>query len=140
MATGIVTLAGYKSQHESKGAQSFINVTLYTVGGFGAHRIDCRELIVRKHVKFAQYDNAIEIAYVQKGKRNPRKMTLTYQPYALIVDTKHAIKPGTVMKSEGSGMVSALMYDPAHQAQWDGESAGMPVLMRIDYRQPDTLK
>lgn len=45
--------------------------TIYVAEGFGYHRIECRRAAVSRR-PWAQYENAVEVCYVEKGKRKER--------------------------------------------------------------------
>lgn len=84
---------------------TFQNVTLYRVGGmFGVSRVDCKTLIINTGQKYAQYNDAIKIAYLKKGSRKSWSgAMLDYRPWLRVVDTKQAIQPEDPMQLKGDG-------------------------------------
>jgi hypothetical protein len=59
-------------------------VTLYISGMFGVSSINCKWLHVTTGVKYAQYDNAIRVEYIEPRKRNGRRLMLDYKPWLRI--------------------------------------------------------
>ena len=60
-------------------------VTIYAGSGmFGVHKIEGK-LIAHGRKKFAQYDNAPFIHFVEKGKRTPKGYCEGYKPFFLIL-------------------------------------------------------
>lgn len=115
--------------------EKFSNVVLYFMGAFGASRIDCREVTIERGVKYAQYNDAVVVVYLEKGKRKhkPRQLTLSYKPYLLVVDPKHAIPvPGQFIEIAGGHSTKWAACDERWATEWAQHSADMPVLLRID--------
>lgn len=111
----------------------FENVTLYINGMmFGVSRIDCRTLEIREGYKYAQYNNAVHIQFVEKGKRKPRAIVITSLPFAVIVATKNAIQPAHWMdkNEDGSSVSRYASCDPRYETDFLAklQAANVPVL------------
>lgn len=113
---------------------TFENVTLYRRGSmFGINRTDCRMLTITTGQKYAQYDNAIRIQYVEKGKRSARTFMLDYDPWLRVVSVSDAIKPADAMVQIGGGS-RHLRYascDPRWTTDFEDQLAGVPILLAI---------
>ncbi len=112
------------------------NVAFYARGSmFGVHRTDCRTLKISTGQKYAQYDNAIRIEYLEKGKRNARVCTLTYKPWLRVVSLAHAIAPDDplVPTSAGCKVSRYASCDPRWASDFEDKLAadGVPVLLAI---------
>lgn len=110
--------------------QEFQNVKLYLSGMFGVVSTTCKTLKITTGVKYAQYDNATRIEYVEKGKRLGRRLILDYKPWLLVVDQKNAINPHD---GDGSKVSRYTSFDPRYQTDFeDGLAAkGTPILLSI---------
>lgn len=122
----------------------FQNVTLYLSSEFlgGINRFDCREVEVIEGVKYAQYDNAVRIIFTEKRKRTARQVVITSHPFAVIVDTKHAIIPDSAMvpcESNIPGLKGSKSRYAAFDSRWQSDfyeqlaAANVPVLK--DYKE-----
>lgn len=62
-------------------------VTIYRKSefGMGYHKIECRKFAF-EHTKYAQYDNAVAVAFVQKGKRKARGFYETSYPSCVVLE------------------------------------------------------
>lgn len=79
-----------------KNEKRFKNVTVYLTGGMGnIIRVDCRELVIQVG-KYAQYDRAILVKYLQKGKQKWQGIWATYDPFVVVVPTDKAINPDSL--------------------------------------------
>lgn len=60
--------------------------TLYYRSDFGAiNKVECRSIIVHRR-PWAQYDGSVEVIFVQKGKRNARRINEGYRPYFIVLE------------------------------------------------------
>jgi hypothetical protein len=76
-----------------KNEKTFKNATVYLTGGMGnIIRVDCREIKIQVG-KYAQYDKAISVKYLQKGKQKWQGVWATYDPLVVVVPTDKAIQP-----------------------------------------------
>jgi hypothetical protein len=66
--------------------KTYDNVTLYVESefGFGYRKIECRTLTVEIR-KYAQYEAAVDLCFVPKGKRKERQVIEAYKPSAVIL-------------------------------------------------------
>ena len=121
--------------------QTFQNVTIYRTGEFigNVHRTDCREVTVET-VEYAQYTSALQVTYLEKGKRNKRRFVLTYKPFFVIVPTAQAIEPDGMMKpnGDGSSISRYSSFDDGWIRDFDEKlkAAGVPIL--ADFRTHNT--
>lgn len=69
-------------------------------------RTDCRSLTVETGVKYAQYNNAVRVTWLAKGKRKARATVLTYNPFLIVVETRRAT--GDVAEVIGTVRVKRL--------------------------------
>lgn len=113
--------------------QDFQNVTLYLCGMFGVQSTTCKTLKITTGVKHAQYDNAIRVEYVEKGKRNGRRMVLDYKPWLRVLNPKDAIKPADplVANGDGSKVSRYTSFDPRYQTDFEDQLVSVPVLLSI---------
>ena len=115
--------------------QEFQGVVLYVSGMFGVNATACKTLKITTGVKYAQYTDAIRVEYLEKGKRNGRRMILDYKPWLRVVDAKHAINPQNplVENGDGSKISRYASFDPRYTTDFeDGLTAkGVPVLLAI---------
>lgn len=114
--------------------QVFENATFYTMEAFGAARKDCKHLTVQFGVKYAQYDNAIRLTYLAKGKRKPQSRILTYKPYLLVVHTKDAIPVPNCMDDKGGGCSQTryATFDDRWLSDWESQSKEMTFLLKVN--------
>ncbi len=121
----------------------FENVTMYRTGEFlgGIHATVCKSLELRFDVKYAQYDDAIEVRYTEKGKRSLRGFTLCgASRWLRVCDVKQAIEPDPAMvpsESSTPGMTCKVSRytscDPRYQTDFEdkAESAGVVWLVAV---------
>lgn len=115
------------------GESTFNNCTLYTMEAFGANRVDCKWIVVKYKQKYAQYNDAIRVEYLEKGKRKPRARMLISNKYLMIVDTKDAIKvPDCMDHYEGGKQTRYATFDERWLTDWQVQSKDMPVLLQIE--------
>lgn len=82
---------------------SFENVAMYhNTGSFAPRRIDCRKLIVTTGVAYAQYNDAVRVEYVEKGKRTPHAFIMGYRPWIRVCEIKDAVKEPESLVPAGS--------------------------------------
>jgi hypothetical protein len=83
-------------------------------------RTDCRTLTIETGVKYAQYNNAIKVTYLESGKRKPRYFILDYMPFLVVVNRADAIQPdGMYGPGVGSGdVVVSTSRHPSHDPGW----------------------
>ena len=108
--------------------------TIYRQGAFGGHyrTTEVRNLKVR-FVSFAQYEHAIEVTFIPKGKRKTRQFVETYRPTLVIAkgwDLAPAPRFERVVR-KGDLIITmdkndATMNDPVHNKRfkewlWDNE-------------------
>lgn len=110
--------------------ETFQNVTIYISGMFGISRIDCKTLSVESGVKYAQYNNAYRVRFLEKGKRKERGMILDYKPFLVVLDTKHAVNPDNTTE-HADGNSGLLSYDPRFEPDFIKLIEGLPVLYSI---------
>jgi hypothetical protein len=83
-----------------KNEKRFKNVAVYLTGGMGnIIRVDCRELVIQVG-KYAQYDRAISVKYLQKGKQKWNGVWATYDPFVVVVPMDKAINPDDMFGDE----------------------------------------
>ena len=113
---------------------NFENVALYRVGMFGVSRVDCRTLLIETGMKYAQYDNASRVTYLEKGKRKAHGFMLAErEPWLRVIDGKHAITPDSAMVSTGYGSSTISRYtsmDSRYVTDFEDKlaTAGAPIL------------
>jgi hypothetical protein len=103
---------------------------------FGVRQITCRTLEVKTGQKYAQYDNAIRIKFVQAGQRTPRGIVLDYDPWLRIVASgPMAPKPEDPLDTRGDGSKVSryCSHDPRYVTDFEDKlvASGVPVLMAI---------
>lgn len=64
--------------------EKFENVTICLKSTFGVNQIQCKSASIKIR-PYAQYNNAIELRYIPKGKRKEIGVIITYNPYLLIL-------------------------------------------------------
>lgn len=112
-------------------ASHFKDMTLYFMGAFGATRLDCREVVIQRNVKHAQYNDAIRVLYLEKGKRKAMSRMLTHKPYMLMVHTKDAIDVPSEFDAHAGGRITRYStFDPRWESDWAEQSKGLqPVVL-----------
>ena len=126
--------------------------TIYRQGPFGGHyrTTEVRWIKVR-FVGYAQYDHAIEVTFIPKGKRNSRQFVETYNPTLVIAkgwDLAPAPRFEKVIESGGAIITmdksDATMNDPVHNKRfkewlWANEY-NIPVVANFHSYDPTTGK
>lgn len=59
--------------------------TIYHRGGFGYTKFEARKVAVFIG-RYAQYPNAVQVVFLQKGKRKPQAFTDSYKPSTVILE------------------------------------------------------
>jgi hypothetical protein len=73
--------------------ETFADVTIYLHCAFNVNRIDCKAVTITRGVKYAQYNDATRVEFLEKGKRKPRGTMLTFRPFLIVLPTAEAIEP-----------------------------------------------
>lgn len=121
--------------------QTFTNCTMYRTGDFigNVHRQDCREVEIET-CEYAQYKSALQVTFLEKGKRSKRRFVLTYKPFLVLVPTAQAIEPDGMMKpnGDGSSISRYSSFDEGWIRDFDAklQAAGVPIL--ADFRHHNT--
>lgn len=112
----------------------FKDATLYTTGTYGVQRVDCKEIVVKQHVQYEQYDDAVEIIFLEKGKRKLIKRMLTKTPYLMVVSTREAITLPSEWDQEVSGELQTryASFDKRWLDDWREQSKHLKPLLLID--------
>ena len=94
--------------------------TLYSCGMFGTSRIEVKQLVAFVGA-YAQYSKAIQVVYVEKGKRRPQQAVMTYAPSLVIFDGYGHAEPGSPFVATGGGcfMTTRASYDPVYRDEHD---------------------
>lgn len=125
-------MSNLKAWAEKEQAQYFANVALYFIGAFGAQRIDCKEAAVKTGMKYAQYNNATQVVYLEKGKRKAMQRMLDYKPYLAIADIKDAIPTDSGLVAHAGGRITQYAsFDPRYAIDWHEQSKDVPFLLKI---------
>lgn len=100
--------------------QTFTNVTIYLRGGMGnINRIDVRELTVERGVKYAQYNDAVRVTWLEKGKRKKAGLYLTYAPFLLVVNREDAIEPASIFGATELGSTPGVSVRRSRYSAFD---------------------
>ena len=88
---------------ESKPKQEKIKATIYATGEFmgGINKIECY-LLKHEHQKYAQYDKAVYIEFIPKGKRKARYFLTGHEPFYLILKGWNLPNPEDSFKIQSS--------------------------------------
>ena len=107
------------AQFKAKGCAVFENVSVYRANEmFGCiSRTDCKWIICEEGVKYAQYDNAVKIHFLEKGKRTAKTLTLSYKPFFIAVPTAQAIEPDDWITPQADG--SRVSRYSSHDERWE---------------------
>ena len=94
--------------------------------GFGIRSIACREIKV-EIVKYAQYDDAVKITYLQKGKRKHRVMLKGYRPWFVVVKGHeiNQIKPDMEPLNDEMSMSRHTSFDESWKIEADAYIAAL---------------
>lgn len=121
----------------------FSNVTLYRSGMFGVSAITCKFVKVITGVKYAQYENAVRVEYLEKGRRKTqgRYFILDYEPWLRVVESSVAIEPADPMvecKGEfaGGSISRYTSHDPRYVTDFEDAlmtAGNIPVLLAIGH-------
>ena len=112
--------------------KEFSNVVLYLKGGFGVSTTACKVLKITTGVKYAQYDNATRVEYVEKGKRKPVGCMLTYDPWARVMAEKDAVNPEDPLVKDGQFSRSRYgSFDPRYTTDFEDRIVGVPTLYSV---------
>lgn len=89
--------------------QTFSNCTFYYDAILCMQKIECKSLTVT-YAKYAQYNNAIKVVFIPKGKRSPRGMWLTNSHHAMVLAGFGHVEPLAMYDKieRGSGVVSQM--------------------------------
>lgn len=103
---------------------TFAKATLFTRHEMFGNiiKLEVKDLVIETGVKYAQYDNAVKVTFVPKGKRSRRGMMLTYKPDLIVLEGwGHSIEPDGFMNPvgivEGPVTVTRSRYS-SHDAGW----------------------
>ena len=103
------------------GSSLYGKTTLYLIGGMGnVTRVECREVRVW-NAPYAQHQDAIHLQFVPKGKRNPRGIVLTYQPWFVVVEGQDGPDTGGIFgesTQEANGVSTAKSRYSSHDPRW----------------------
>lgn len=122
---------------------SFDNVAMYRPGEFigGIHKTICNTIEVTFGVKYAQYDDAVQVRYIEKGKRNMRAFVLCgASRWLRVCKTNEAIEPAPSMvpaeSSTPGTTVKVSRYtscDPRYQTDFEdaADAAGVNWLVAV---------
>jgi hypothetical protein len=123
--------------------KTFENVTMYRTGEFlgGIHKLDCKSIEVTFDVKYAQYNDAVQVKYMEKGKRTLRGFVLSgASRWLRVCPQAQAIEPDpSMIPSESStpGMTCKVSRytscDPRYETDFEdkAEAAGVNWLVAI---------
>lgn len=120
-----------------------VNATIYTRGGFSYTRTEVR-LVRVTCGPYAQYQRALKLEWLAKGKRKPEGVWLSYDPKCVILRGQGHPVPRHFMEDKGGGVSEsrASCFSP----QWCEEFAQLidpyiaanPSQLLADYRGFDT--
>lgn len=119
-------------------------VTIYAAGGFGIVKTEGK-LIAHGRKKYAQYDAAPFVHFIEKGKRTPRGYCEGYKPFFLVVKGHGHPDPDSGFISEPSGVPGISCqasrygsFDPRYQTDFnaviDPYLQAHPGIVVADYR------
>ena len=105
----------------------FSNVTIYRRGYmFGITRTDCRDLTITTGVRYAQYDDATKLEWIERGKRKRVGCILDgHKPWLRVVNTAEAIEPQSPLEDVGGGTQRSryLSCDPRWVTDFEDQLA-----------------
>lgn len=103
-----------------KGKYAFRNVALYRAGMFGISRINCKTLEISTGLKYAQYEDAIRVVYLEKGKRKPVAFILLYAPWLRVLAMDKAVDPPDLFIREGDVQITKYSsFDPRWETDFE---------------------
>lgn len=116
-ATNVIK--GFRWQ-EVKHEKHFEKVTVYTTGEFmgNVHRRDMNTLTIRVG-KYAQYHDAINLIYKQKGKQKMASQWISYDPFVVVVPTAKAINPDDMMGASEPGSTPGVSISRSRYSSFD---------------------
>lgn len=97
--------------------------TLYTRGGFGYRRTLVRALSITTQ-RYAQYERALRVEYLEKGKRKRRAYMLSYDPGLVVLaghDHPETPSPMTEPETVAGGLVVQSTRRTCFDEGWDTE-------------------
>lgn len=134
----------YQTETSAPETMKFENVTMYRAGEMigGIHATVCKSIEITFGVKYAQYNDAVKVVYLEKGKRNMRGFTLCGpHRWFRVCATPKAITPDAAMipspSMSTSGMACTISRytscDPRYQTDFEdkADAAGVPWLVAI---------
>jgi predicted ABC-type ATPase len=96
--------------------------TMYLASEFmgNINKIDVTDIKI-KAKKYAQYEKALSVTFIPKGKRSPRGTTLTYSPYILVLKGYNTPVPQSSMKPIAPGVEQSIYtsFDDRWQTDFD---------------------
>jgi predicted ABC-type ATPase len=96
--------------------------TMYLASEFmgNINKIDVTDIKI-KAKKYAQYEKALSVTFIPKGKRSPGGTTLTYSPYILVLKGYNTPVPQSSMKPIAPGVEQSIYtsFDDRWQADFD---------------------
>jgi hypothetical protein len=117
----------------SEQTKTFDNVALYRAGMFGVSRIDCKTVEITTGVKYAQYDDATRVRYLEKGKRKAAGFMLDYKPWLRLLPVSTGVVPAdALMPAVNGGRQSRYTsYDPRYITDFEDQFESAPWLVAI---------
>lgn len=117
---------------------TFGKCTLYLQGEFFGNftRIACKSLKVTR-IKYAQYDNALRLEWMEPRKRSPRGTVLTYRPRSLVLDGWDTPEPDDMMgpkDADGASRSRHLSHAEDWRTEFDALIATSGVVVLCDMR------
>ncbi len=123
--------------------------TIYHQGGFGYTKLEAKKVAVFIG-KYAQYPHAVQVLFIEKGKRKPKGFKDTHKPSTVILEGHgHPNAPSPFKKAEESNgfIVSASkhsMFAEEYGTEFDDTMdpyfAKDEVKVLSDYRQHNSLR
>lgn len=102
-----------------KHQKSFKNATVYLTGGMGnIIRVDCREVVIQVG-KYAQYDKAILVKYLQVGKQKWSGVWASYEPFVVVVPRDKAISPDGIYGDENLAKTPGVVVQKGRYKSFD---------------------
>lgn len=132
----------FRDLAEVPAVSEFFNATIYFKSDIlGISNVDCRSVKV-EILPYAQYDRALKLTYVPKGKRNERSQWITFRPFLVVVPTTSAVAvnnwnapeqgstPGVTITKSRYGSC-----DPRWITDFTSNLGDTPVLLHIESEQ-----
>ena len=109
--------------------------TLCVNGMFGYRLIHVRDLQI-EIVKYAQYDHAVRVTYIEKGKRKRVGFMETYQPSLVVLQghTTIALKPDMEDLGGGCSRTRHASVDPAWRDEFNAALEASDAVVLRDFR------